>query len=101
MDTKRDLYKQKYEAQLHEWKAKLDVMEAQYEKLTAQAKIDAKPHIDAINAKLKAAKTTLGEVAATTREQWKEVIAGLDHAWAGLKAAANGTCDAPKHNDKP
>ena len=57
MET-RELYRQKYEAQLHEWSAKIDVLKAQADKATAEAKLDAKPRLDALHAKLEAAKAT-------------------------------------------
>ena len=94
----RDLYKQKYEAQLHEWSAKLDGMKAQSEKLTAQAKLDVKPHLDAVHAKLNAAKTRLNEIAAATDDKWEEVAKNVDHAWGDLKSAATGAYDALKGN---
>ena len=45
MET-RELYKQKYEAQLREWGAKIDVLKAEIDKRKAEAKIDAQPQLD-------------------------------------------------------
>jgi hypothetical protein len=95
MET-RELYKQKYQAQMHEWSAKLDGLKAQTEKLTAQAKLDVKPHIDAVHAKFDAAKAKLGTIAETTDDKWSDVVTEVDTAWNELKAAAEGAYDALK-----
>ena len=97
MET-RDLYKQKYEAQVHEWTAKLDLMKAQSEKLTAQAKLDVKPHLDAVHAKYDAAKARLDQLASTGDDKWNDVVADLDRGWTDLKAAAEGAFDALKRH---
>lgn len=99
MET-RELYKQKFEAQIHEWSAKLDGMKAQAEKMTAQARIEAKPHLDAVHAKFDAAKAKLGAIAEATDDKWNEVVKDVDGAWSELKAAAEGAYDAMKHPKK-
>lgn len=97
MET-RELYKQKYEAQIHQWSSKLDVLQARSEVMTAQAKLDVKPHVDALQAKLEVAKTKLVDVAAATDERWEEMVKEVDQAWADLKAAAGGAYDAMKRH---
>jgi predicted nucleic acid-binding Zn-ribbon protein len=99
MET-RELYKQKYEAQMHEWSAKLDAMKAQTEKLTVQAKLDVKPHVDAVHAKFDAAKARVHEIASTTNDKWDDVVKGIDHAWTDLKSAAEGAYDALRRHKK-
>jgi hypothetical protein len=96
----RELYRQKYEAQMHEWSARLDTMKAQTEKLTVQAKLDVKPHLDSVNTKFEAAKARLGEIADATDEKWNDLVSGVDHAWSELKAAAEGAHDAVKAHQK-
>lgn len=95
MDT-RELYKQKVEAQIHEWSATLDVLKARTEKLTVQAKLDMQPSIDAVHAKYDAAKAKLDKIGAATDDTWDEVVKDVDHAWSDLKAAVEGTFDALK-----
>jgi hypothetical protein len=46
----RELYKQKFEAQIREWNAKLDALEAHADRVSAEAKIAAKPHLDTVHA---------------------------------------------------
>lgn len=100
MET-RELYQQKYEAQIREWNAKLEVLKAQADKLTAQAKIDAKPHIDAVNEKLTLASAKLHEIAEVTDDKWDEVKKSADHVWTEVRAAVEGGYGALKpHRQK-
>jgi hypothetical protein len=99
MET-RELYRQKYEAQIHEWGAKLEGMKAQAEKLTAQAKIDVKPHVDAVHAKFDAAKAKLNDIAGATDDKWDDVVKAVDHGWNDLKAAAEGAYATMKRHKK-
>jgi hypothetical protein len=94
MEKTRELYKQKYEAQLHEWTAKVEALKAHADKLTADAKLDAKPHLDALHEKLGAAKAKLDDIVKATDDRWDDVKAGADHAWNDVKAAVEGAHDA-------
>jgi hypothetical protein len=99
MET-RELYKQKFEAQLNELSAKLEGLGAHADALTAQAKLDAKPHLDAVHAKLEAAKAKLHDISTSTDDKWDEVKAGADHAWNEVKGAIEGAYDALKAHNK-
>jgi uncharacterized coiled-coil DUF342 family protein len=99
MET-RELYRQKYEAQIHEWTAKLEGLIAHTDKLTAQAKLDAKPRLDAIHVKIEAAKARLHEIAEATDEKWDEVKKGAEHAWHEVKGAVEGAYDVIKPEKK-
>jgi uncharacterized coiled-coil DUF342 family protein len=99
MET-REIYKQKYEAQLHEWSAKMDALEAQAEKLSAEAKLAAKPHLDTLRSKVQVAKAKLHEIAEATDDKWDEVKKGVDHAWNDVKASFEGAYDALKEHGK-
>jgi hypothetical protein len=69
MET-RELYKQKFEAQIHEWGARLE---------------DAKVRLQAI--------------AATTDHRWDDMKKSSDQAWHDVKAAFGGANDAFKPGD--
>ncbi|MDQ3037773.1 MAG: hypothetical protein M3Y87_35595 [Myxococcota bacterium] len=97
----REVYKQKYEAQMHEWSAKLDVMKAKSEKLTAQAKLDMLPHLDAASGKLDSAKARLAEITSATEDKWSEVVDRVELGWKDLQASVEGAYAAMKpHDDK-
>ena len=88
--NKRDLYKQKYEAQLHEWGAKVVELKARAEGLTAQAQLDLKPHLEGAHEHLEAVKTALADAASATGDKWDELTKGVDARWDDLKAAVSG-----------
>ena len=93
MET-REIYKQKYLAQIHEWSARLDTLRARAEKMTAEAKLEAKPRIDGMHARLEAAKAKIHDIATATDEQWDEMKQRIDHAWTVTTAAVVGAYDA-------
>jgi hypothetical protein len=92
----RDLYKQKFEAQLHEWSANIEALGARADKLTAEAKLEAKPHLDALHAKLEAAEAKLRQIGTATDDKWDDVKKSADDAWADMKATLEGAYDALK-----
>lgn len=93
MET-RDLYRQKFEAQIHEWTAKLEALGAHVDKLTAEAKLGAKPHVDTVRSKLEMAKAKAKEIASTTDDAWDAARKGADRTWTDVKAAIEGAYDA-------
>jgi hypothetical protein len=95
MET-REIYKQKYEAQLHEWSAKIEALGAHADKLTAEAKLGAKPHLDTLHAKLEAAKAKLHEIAEATDDKWDDVMKSAEHVWSDVKASVEGAYDVLK-----
>ncbi len=95
MET-RELYRQKYEAQLREWGAKIEVLKAQADQQTVDAKLDVKPTLDALHAKLESAKAKLHEMGEATDDKWEEVKAGAEHLWDDIKGSVEGAYDALK-----
>jgi hypothetical protein len=93
---KRELYKQKYQAQIDEWKAKLDGMHAQAGQRSAQAQLDVKPSLDLAYSKLNAAKKHLHDLADLAEEKWDASVKGSESIWEELKSAAHGAVDAVK-----
>jgi hypothetical protein len=99
MDS-RALYKQKYAAQIHEWKAKLDVMQAQADKLSAQTKLEIKPRIELVQTKLNAAKAALNTVGSVAHDKWDAAVKSADDVWHDLTSAAEGAYEALKQPGK-
>jgi hypothetical protein len=96
----RDLYRQKFSAQLHEWNARLDLLVARSERLEVKAKLEVTPLVDAVHERLTSAKAALAEIAAATDDRWAAVVKDADKVWADLKAAADGANDALKRHAK-
>lgn len=97
MET-RELYKQKYEAQIQKWVSKLSGLQAQTELMTVQAKLDVQPHLDTLQSKVEAAKAKLEALASATDDTWDEVTKSVDSLWNDLKASAGGAYDAMKRH---
>ena len=95
MET-RELYTQKYEAQLKEWRGKLDALHAHVQKSAAQAQLDLKPHLDTAGARYDEAKSKLAHVAKTTDDKWDGVKHDAETAWHDLKASVEGAIAALK-----
>lgn len=101
MMNTRDLYKEKFEAQIHEWKAKIDLMTAQGEKLSAQTKLDIKPHLDTLQSKLEAAKARVLDIASAADDKLEAIADALEAGWIDLKTTAKGAEDAIKNTVDP
>ena len=101
MET-RELYAKKYEAQLNEWRGKIDALTAHVQKSAAQAQLDLKPHLDGVSKHYEAAKTKLAHVAKATDDKWDGVKHDAEAAWNDLKNSVDGAMDAlKKHGDHP
>ena len=59
MEKTRELYKQKYEAQLHEWSAKIEALSAHADKLTADAKLEAAPGAENLQVEVERIETAI------------------------------------------
>lgn len=99
MET-REAYRDKYEAQLKVWGAKVDVIKAQAQVVTAQAKIDLAPQVNAVHEKLEAVKTTLGHIALATDDRWNELKIDADKLWHDMEASLQGAFDAIRPHAK-
>lgn len=99
MET-RELYKQKHEAQMHEWSARLSVMRAQTEKLTVQAKLDMQGQLDAVREKYEVAKAKVNESWTATEDRWDILVKEADEAWKDLGAAAKAVYASVTTHDK-
>jgi len=64
------------------------------DKLTADAKIAAQPHLESVKKKLEHARTKLVEIAEASDDKWDEFVAGVDKYWSETKAAFEGAYDA-------
>lgn len=100
MESTRELYKQKYEAQLAEWGAKIDELKAHADKLTAQAKLDLKPHTERAHAKLETAKAKLRHLAEATDDSWEGVKKDAEAVWHDARSTVEGAFDALKSHQK-
>ncbi len=84
MDS-REAYKEKYEAQVKAWGAKVDALKARTEKAEPAAKIDLAPHVTGVEEKLDAAKAKLAHIGTATDEKWNDFRKDADKIWGDFE----------------
>jgi hypothetical protein len=96
----RDLYRQKYEAQLREWEAKVEEMRARSEKLDAQARLDMKTYFDSVDARYQTARSKLRDIADAAEDTWEDFKANAENTWNEFKSAVEGAYDAFRNHSR-
>jgi hypothetical protein len=99
MET-REAYRDKYEAQLKIWGAKVDVIKAQAEMVKAQAKIDLAPQVNVVHEKYEAAKAKLEHIAQATDDKWTDIMHDADKVWQDFEASVQGAFATIKSHSK-
>jgi hypothetical protein len=82
MNEKRDAYVQKLKAQLDEWNADINKLEAKSHEAEAGAKIVYHKRIADLRARLKEVGDKIGELQQTGEEPWEDLKQGLEMAKA-------------------
>jgi len=83
----KEAYRQKLEAQMREWSAKIDVMKAKADQAEADAKIEYQNRIEDLRQKKEALQAKLSELQNASDAAWKDIKAGTERAAADLKDA--------------
>lgn len=78
-------YKEKLDAQLKEWSAQVNLLEARIDSFTADMKIMRAEEIQALRAKQHAASEKLKELGKATGDAWEQVRVTADKMWDDLK----------------
>ena len=81
MNEKRDAYVQKLKAQLDEWNADINKLEAKSDQAEAGAKIEYHKRIADLRARLKEVGDKIGELQQTGEEPWEDLKQGLENSW--------------------
>lgn len=80
------IYKQKMEAQLNEWAAQINLLEAKLENAEAGLKLKRAEELQSLRAKQQAAAEKMKELGSATGEAWQQVKITADQIWADLKS---------------
>ncbi len=86
-------YKQKLGAQLNEWSAQINLLEAKMDNVAAEMKIMRAEDIHALRAQQHAAADKMKELGKASGEAWDQVKLTADKMWDELKT---GLTDAQK-----
>ncbi|MEJ2428232.1 MAG: coiled coil domain-containing protein [Deltaproteobacteria bacterium] len=84
---KKEAYREKLEAQMREWSAKIDLLKARADKVEAESKIEYKDRIEDIRQRKAALQTKLKELRNASDDAWKDIRAGTEKAADGLREA--------------
>lgn len=83
----KEAYREKLEAQMREWSAKIDLLKAKADQTEAEAKIEYKNRIEDLRQRKEALQAKLKELQNASDAAWKEIKAGAESAAADLKDA--------------
>jgi chromosome segregation ATPase len=83
----KEAYKDKLEAQMREWSAKIDLLKARADQAEAEAKIEYNKRIEDLRQKKEALQAKLSELQDASDAAWKDIKAGTEKAAADLKDA--------------
>ena len=87
--NEKELYKQKYQAQLDEWAADIAKIKAKAAGATADTQIAMNKEVDSLELKHKDARAKLSALAVDSEEAWESVKKGMESAWDSLKSGIN------------
>ena len=79
-------YKEKMDAQIKEWSAQVDLLEAKMDSFAADMRIARAEDIQALRAKQHATADKMKELGKASGEAWVQVKVTTDRMWDDLKA---------------
>jgi len=85
--NEKELYQQKKQAQLDEWKAEVDKLKARTSGASADAQLELNKQIEALEGKIEEGKTKLAEIADASEDAWESMKEGVESAWESMKSA--------------
>ena len=80
-----NVYQQKMAAQLKEWSAQIDLLEAKMANAGADIKLRRTEELHALRARQQAAVEKMNELGRSTGEAWNQVKLTADKVWDDLK----------------
>jgi chromosome segregation ATPase len=87
--SKKELYRQKMQAQLDEWEAEVERFKAKASGASANAQLELNKELTALKGKIGQGKTKLTELADTSDDSWESIKVGVDSAWGSLRVAVS------------
>lgn len=83
----KEAYHEQLDAQLREWRAKLDQLKAKADGAEAAAKVEYYKQIESIKEKADVAQARLKELNESSGEAWESLKGGVERAWTDFKTA--------------
>jgi len=82
----KELYQQKKEAQLAEWKADIDKLKAKASMASADVQLEMNKQIATLEDTIEKGKLKLSELTKATEEAYVTIKAGVESSWDSLKS---------------
>jgi chromosome segregation ATPase len=89
----KDAYKQKMEAQLNEWKAQIDLLEAKIQNSGADMRVNRAEELHELRGKWQAAAEKMHELEKSSGEAWEQVKETAEKIWEDLKVGVTSAHD--------
>jgi hypothetical protein len=85
----KELYRQKLQAQLDEWKADVAKLKARASGAKADAQIEMNKHLKELDHRMHEASVRLSELATASEGAWDSARKNVESTWAALKAGVS------------
>lgn len=83
----KDTYQRKMQAQLDQWKAEIDKLQAQAREASADMQARYQDEIHELRQKRSEMEAQYDKIQAASAEAWKDFKTGADQAWDNMSAA--------------
>lgn len=87
--SNRDAYVEKLKAQLDQWNAEIDKLEAKGRELQADAQVSYNKRLEDLRIRRDAAAAKLKEIQEAGESAWEDLKAGTEMAWDSLREAVS------------
>ncbi|MEX1276561.1 MAG: coiled coil domain-containing protein [Bacteroidota bacterium] len=91
--SEKELYQQKKQAQLDEWKADVDKLKAKASGASADAQLEFNKQIKALEGKIEEGNAKLAEIVEASEDAWESLKDGVESAWDSMKSAFSEALD--------
>ena len=85
----KELYQQKLQAQLDQWKAEIIKLKAKASAASADVQLEMNKHIAALEGKLEESRTKLADLAAAGEDAWEAMKESVEYLWGTLKSTVD------------
>ncbi|MBI5751720.1 MAG: DUF2934 domain-containing protein [Hydrogenophilales bacterium] len=87
LETAKQAFQQKLEAQLKDWDAKLDELKAKAREAKAELRADYEKQLETLSGKRTVAHAKLQELRLRTEDAWEDLKGGTERAWDEMRKA--------------
>ncbi|HKJ21664.1 MAG TPA: coiled coil domain-containing protein [Gammaproteobacteria bacterium] len=83
----KELYQQKKQAELDQWRAAVDKLKAKASGASADVQLEMNQHIKTLESKIEEGQTKLSQLAGASEDAWEPIKDGVESAWDSLQSA--------------